>query len=394
MSNISQFFKGDTRKKNRKIFAGNQTVIWTAPSQTSEVDVHVWGGGGNGSTSASAKFAGGGGGYTSNTFVVGAGTTIGVSVGATAGTSTATITNPIGVSTLTSTGGVPGYDPTPSPTFGYGGSGSYTLHPEEPTAYIFTANGGYSRKTNPETPLQKNNAGGGGAGFIYGPGGNGGQVPSGVPGTYNNTNTPSAAEAGMGGGGIKGHGGWVSRTSSPPDTGEIGAGGGGFMPAYGMAQNPNPSTYDLVNYGGAGIDGRFMGSTIDSDLSASGETCGWFYLEDINGMGGSAGRNQRWAGGSSAPFPSTGSYFAANGLAGGGGGGSPRYHVFQNNNGGPGKGGDGGIFGGGGGGSWNTNASRAGNGGYGGGGGGAGGTENPNPAIAGAGGEGIIIIYY
>ena len=77
MSNISQFFKGDTRKKNRKIFAGNQTVIWTAPSQTSEVDVHVWGGGGNGSTSASAKFAGGGGGYTGNTFVVGAGTTIG-----------------------------------------------------------------------------------------------------------------------------------------------------------------------------------------------------------------------------------------------------------------------------------------------------------------------------
>ena len=31
MSNISQFFKGDTRKKNRKIFVGpGSNVTWTA----------------------------------------------------------------------------------------------------------------------------------------------------------------------------------------------------------------------------------------------------------------------------------------------------------------------------------------------------------------------------
>ena len=315
-------------------------------------------------------------------------------VGATAGTSTATITNPVGVSTLTSTGGQPGYDPTPSPTFGYGGSGSYTLHPEEPTAYIFTANGGYSRKTNPSAPLQKNNAGGGGAGFIYGPGGNSGSVPPSVPTTYNNPNTPAAAEAGMGGGGFRGHGGWVSRTSSPPDTGEIGAGGGGFMPATGNANNPGPTSYDKYSFGGAGIDGRFMGSIMDSDLSAGDATCGWFYLEDINGMGGSAGRDQRWAGGSTSPHPFTQNYFACNGMAGGGGGGAPKNLTYQNSNGGPGKAGHGGIFGGGGGGNWNSIASRAGDGGFGGGGGGAQGTDNPNPAVAGAGGEGIIIIYY
>ena len=118
MSNISQFFKGDTRKKNRKIFAGKQTVVWTAPSQTSEVDVHVWGGGGDGSAHPSAKHGGGGGGYTSNTFVVGAGSTILISVGSTASSSAATITNPVGVSTLTSTGGYPSYNPTPSPIIG------------------------------------------------------------------------------------------------------------------------------------------------------------------------------------------------------------------------------------------------------------------------------------
>ena len=83
MSNISQFFKGDTRKKNRKIFVGpSSNVTWTAPPSTTEVDVHVWGGGGDGHTSSAAKNAGGGGGYVGNTFAVIGGTTVVISCGA------------------------------------------------------------------------------------------------------------------------------------------------------------------------------------------------------------------------------------------------------------------------------------------------------------------------
>ena len=377
MSNISQFFKGDTRKKNRKIFAGAQSVIWTAPSQTSEVDVHVWGGGGHGLALGPGGnlMGGGGGGYTGNTFVVGSGSTIGVSVGGTAGTSTATITNPVGVSTLTSTGGQPGHPSIPAPTRGFGGSGSYTLHPSEPSAFVFTASGGNSPQNyfdspsmSPSNPQNQGSMGGGGAGFIYGPGGNGGSVPpyyapnpqffSPFPVKY--------SQSGTGGGGFRGSGGFSLGYDPPPQQGPGGA-GGGFMPGMSGSQDPPGSSVAL---GGAGISGGRM----PSDQLTNAE---WFYLEDIQGYGGSSGGRT-----------------AGSGLSGGGGAGSPKNLKYNSTN-SQINAGDGGMFGGGGGG---TNSSGGGNGGFAGGGGGGiyNSTQTPGlpTTVSGAGGEGIIIIYY
>ena len=135
-----------------------------------------------------------------------------MSAGATAGTSTAVITNPNGPSTLTATGGVPGGPYSPSPTRGNGGSGSHSLHPAEPTAYVFTASGGHARNSGPEWPAPVRNehapSGGGGAGFIYGPGGNGGYVPNHYGPQYPSIPSQKLA-ASPGGGGIKGNGGFL-----------------------------------------------------------------------------------------------------------------------------------------------------------------------------------------
>jgi|TARA_Y100000022_G_scaffold165591_1_gene149909 hypothetical protein len=393
MSNISQFFKGDTRKKNRKIFIGpSSNVTWTAPPNTSEIDVHVWGGGGHGGGQQSNnafRQGGGGGGYTSNTFVVIGGSTVVVSVGATAGTSTAVITNPVGVSTLTSTGGTPGYPGEPAPNRGNGGSGSHTLHPAEPTAYVFTANGGDGRTSlpaNAPSSVQGGSypSGGGGAGFIYGPGGHGGQIPKSV---YPSPIFPSnyKTHSGTGGGGIRGNGGF-GRAYEPPTNSGVGGGGGGFMDG---GQAGTQTVEGQLALGGAGLDGQKMSNGMDDTMLSVDS---WFYLEDIQGYGGSSGST--WVFNS----PSPGSYpevhYARPGLAGGGGGGAPSddnptalNRVIG--------GGDGGIFGGGGGGSDNSWGGRGGFAGGGGGGRYVNSTDHIGGSnFSGAGGMGIIIIYY
>tara|TARA_Y100000004_G_scaffold74021_1_gene83147 strand:- start:971 stop:2170 length:1200 start_codon:yes stop_codon:yes gene_type:complete len=399
MSNISQFFKGDTRKKNRKIFAGSQSVIWTAPSNTSEVDVHVWGGGGHGysagvSQPAQNRMGGGGGGYTGNTFVVGAGSTIGVSVGGTAGTSTATITNPVGVSTLTSTGGQPGNPSIPAPTRGFGGSGSYTLHPEEPTAFVFTASGGKSPQNyfdspnmSASNPSSQGCMGGGGAGFIYGPGGNGGSVPPHYAPhpTFFPTSPTRYSQSGTGGGGFRGDGGFALAYDPPPQQGPGGA-GGGFMP--GMIGSKDPY-WGAVALGGAGISGARMSiGQQDTNLT----DVEWFYLEDIQGYGGATGGVFGVSPSPDASNPI--SDIARDGLAGGGGGGASRNLQYNQNN-SQVNAGNGGMFGGGGGGTIN---SGGGNGGLAGGGGGGKWSSTQTPGlptnVSGAGGEGVIIIYY
>lgn len=403
MSNISQFFNGDTRKKNRKIFAGNQTVTWTAPPNTTEIDVHVWGGGGHGTSGGSLaqpgqnRMGGGGGGYVSNTFIVVGGTsTVAVSVGATASTSTATITNSNGPSVLTATGGGPGEPGTPAPTRGRGGSGSHSLHPAEPTAYVFTASGGKSYENifdSPSypTPLKNNSPaslGGGGAGFIYGPGGNGGVIPpSYAPSpTFFNPSTNRSSTASPGGGGFKGHGGFALSYDPPFVTGPGGA-GGGFMPG---GIGPLDNFTGAIAMGGAGISGYSMSiGSQDTGL----EQVEWFYLEDIQGYGGSSGGV--W------DYPNHPSPDPANpridtvrdGLAGGGGGGAPANMGYNYNN-SQLVAGNGGWFGGGGGGNPVT---AGGSGGYAGGGGGGrfnSGSAFLPVAVSGAGGEGIIIIYY
>ena len=393
MPNISQFFKGDTRKKNRKIFVGpSSNVTWTAPPSTTEVDVHVWGGGGDGHTSSAAKNAGGGGGYVGNTFAVVGGSTVVISCGAPGGTSTAVVTNPNGPSTLTATGGYPGYSPTPAPNYGVGGSGSHSLHPAEPTAYVFTANGGNSRVTSlKSTPQCTNSAGGGGAGFIYGPGGDSGSVPTNVPDNGQHPTAPG--NQGQGGGGFRGDGGWAGRGQPSFPYKEVGGAGGGFMPADGNGARPEPGAGNGVNFGGAGIDGRYMVYSQLGQSDSGGSD--WFYLEDINGMGGSSGQHMLSVTSSPTGIQYRSEMFANKGLAGGGGAGAqPQMSFGGPGNGGPGKGGDGGIFGGGGGGTGNGTDYRAGNGGLAGGGGGGRGTDHPQPTIAGLGGAGCVILYW
>tara|TARA_B100000085_G_scaffold257255_1_gene258418 strand:- start:83 stop:493 length:411 start_codon:yes stop_codon:yes gene_type:complete len=121
----------------------------------------------------------------------------------------------------------------------------------------------------------------------------------------------------------------------------------------------------------------------------------WFYLEDINGMGGSSGQHMLSVTSSPTGIQYRSEMFANKGLAGGGGAGAqPQMSFGGPGNGGPGKGGDGGIFGGGGGGTGNGTDYRAGNGGLAGGGGGGRGTDHPQPTIAGLGGAGCVILYW
>lgn len=391
MSNISQFFKGDTRKKNRKIFVGpSSNVTWTAPPSTSEIEVHVWGGGGHGGAASPGEGheGGGGGGYVGNTFQVVGGSTVVVSAGAAAGTSTAVITNPNGASTLTATGGVPGGPYAPEPTRGNAGSGSYSLHPAEPTVCVFTASGGVSRNSGPDWPQSQRcyNApsGGGGAGFIYGPGGNGGVVPGYFAPQYPSGLPSSQLRASPGGGGIKGDGGYALAVSPYPFApGGIGGAGGGFM-------NGDHGGLDgcrsQIAFGGAGISGRFM--TKEGTISGNNSVDAWFYLEDIDGIGGSSGSDFKRFGNPSPEYPQV--TYAKNGLAGGGGAGFPSNNNLSVNYGRI-QAGHGGIFGGGGGGGSN---GIGGNGGFGGGGGGGRYSSFGNYSFSGEGGSGIVIIYY
>ena len=241
-----------------------------------------------------------------------------------------------------------------------------------PTDSSFTASGGASIKIE---QADGNGCGGGGAGFIYGNGGNSGERPAAFH-QYPST----AGRGGTGGGGFKGNGGW-SRIPGPVD---CGGAGGGFMPApIGSAGPGSPQSVQPVSYGGAGISGAFQ--SILNGATASAKN--WFHLEDIDGVGGASGQVYRTG------DTSTGNFiYAANpGYAGGGGAGQPRFNEAGNQKGlGPMTAGHGGIFGGGGGG---TMDGGGGNGGYAGGGGG-GSKAIGGPAISGTGGEGIVILYW
>ena len=253
---------------------------------------------------------------------------------------------------------------------------------------VFTANGGSGRTAVPSNgPVSVQDgsypSGGGGAGFIYGPGGNGGQIPKSV---FPSPTFPSNYKtyAGSGGGGIRGNGGF-SRAYNPPANIGVGGGGGGFMDG---GQAGTQSIEGQLALGGAGLDGQQMSNGMDDTMLSVDS---WFYLEDIQGYGGSSGST--WVFNS----PNPGSYpevhYARPGLAGGGGGGAP-----SDNN--PAAlnvvvgGGDGGIFGGGGGGSDNSWGGRGGFAGGGGGGRYVNSTDHIGGDYSGAGGMGIIIIYY
>ena len=76
--------------------------------------------------------------------------------------------------------------------------------------------------------------------------------------------------------------------------------------------------FSQIAFGGAGISGRFMG--YGGELQTDDT---WFYLEDIDGIGGSSGSEFVFTGNPGNPTPQFDApevNYAKNGLAGGGGG--------------------------------------------------------------------------
>jgi hypothetical protein len=384
MSSISQFFKNNDRKKNRKIFAGTQTTTWQVPSNASELEVHVWGGGGNGRAAGGAggtgqeRLGGGGGGYSSHTFVVTDVDSLSITIGSnpnaqedSGGTSTVVVTQPIGTSTLTSTGGKNGQHPSPGTSAG--GSGSISLAGGVPADSSFTACGGISRFAITAPLASTGASGGGGAGFIYGPGGRGGQKPNALyPGCPNS--------AGAGGGGIKGDGGGT--TSAGPQSG--GGGGGGFMSASTSAGAPGAGVPGSFAIGGAGVSGQVQNSMGNASAKE------WFYLDEVDGVGGSSGAVADDGFNPSIFIKES----AFPGFAGGGGGGMPSTVTCNLSGMGPLAAGNGGIFGGGGGGNGSFGITGGAGGYAGGGGGGYASSVDGNTLVSGKGGEGIVILYW
>ena len=253
-----------SKKLNRKIFLGTEpgdgvpvTYNWAAPLETTEVEIHVWGAGGRAVQTSPVNYSGGsGGGYASGVFNFNSSTdslTIEVGTACTAGASGPAgisssyvyVNQPRGTSTLIGGGAIPGVNPG---TPGVVGEGSYILAPGISTARMFTANGGSGG--------EEDIAGGGAAGFIYGPGGAGGAA--------NGTGDDAFAS----GGGIRGDGTGVT-DATPPFGLSVDA--GGFYPA---------------GSGGGGFSGAAGGPPTQS----------WFYLEDIAGDGsaGGAGAGERY----------------------------------------------------------------------------------------------------
>ena len=262
MSNITQFSNQSVKKLNRRIYLGPISATWTAPTITTEVEVHCWGGG----ASSVPISGGGGGGYVSHLYPVVSGQTLLITASGVGGTSTVSCPSQSPISPITATGGI-------GTT---GGSGSYSIAPGISTNKTFASSGGFGG-------VSPTSAGGGGAGFIYGPGGNG----SGAPGS---------------GGGIRGNG-------------AAGGGGGGFLPG-----NLNPlAPGGIAGGGGIGIDGNSM------RVSATP----WFYVEDITGRGGDLPVGSGGAGGAGGggAANSDGGVFGGGGASrdGGwaGGGGNP-----------------------------------------------------------------------
>lgn len=258
-----------TKKLNRKIFLGTEpgdgvpvTYNWTAPSETREIEIHVWGAGGRGlQTPAGEVYGGSGGGYASGVFNFNSSTdslTIEVGTACTAGASGPAgisssyvyLNQPKGTSTLIGGGAIPAVAPNIG---GFVGEGSYNLAPGISTTRMFTANGGAGGQNPPSGNVAVS---GGGAGFIYGPGGNGA-----------GTNSP-ADDVLASGGGIRGNGTSLIDPTPPFGT-SVDA--GGFYPA---------------GQGGGGFSGAAGGPPTQS----------WFYLEDIAGDGsaGGAGAGERY----------------------------------------------------------------------------------------------------
>lgn len=355
MSVVSQFYTTSStqKKQNRRIFIGPASVTWQVPPGVTEVEVHCWGGGGNGVNAAPpapSYNGGGGGGYVTHVYPVSGGTDrLSITVGGQGGTSSVNVPTQGPTSPIAATGGSPGFT-------GAGGGASFSIAPGINTSRTFSANGGDGGRGS---LTYGSGGGGGGAGFIYGPGGPGGDL-------LGDPLVPLGSLTGGSGGGIKGSGfSLISRASS------IGSAGGGFLPA------PATNTY----LGGAGVSGKVNYGITPSPVGAPAvagsfleNSSEWFYLDEIDGRGGSIVYGATQATGPQA-------YIQA-GAGGGGCGGAGGNGSISGQR--------GGIFGGGGGGGSPNGGSGAvgGDGGFAAGGGGA------NGAFAGAGGAGIVIIYW
>lgn len=314
MSNITQFFPGGaagggTGKQNRRIFIGPASFTWPVPPDITEVEVHCWGGGGNGTQFFPGYAGGGGGGYVTHVYPVTSSDIFSITVGGTGGTSSVTVPTQSPTSPISATGGSSLPSVTMTPSGNPGGSGSFTIAPGVSTARTFTANGGSGG--GEDTPSFSSFTGGGGAGFIYGPGGSAGRSVG-----------PGDSTAG---GGIR---------STPTDK----AIGGGF------------------NLDGSGIDGSSK-IMITPPTNTGGNFSvvfdNWFYLHEIKGVGGRGGGTSR-----------------VEGIHGGAGGGGAVASPFGGGNGGifgggaglnqPGPGGSGGYAGGAGGGGGGAGTGGAG----------------------------------
>ena len=225
MSNISQFFKGDSRKKNRKIFHGtnNVAIYWKPPEGVTEVEVHCWGGGGAGQPRSGVSGHGGaGGGYVTHVYPVTPADHFSITVGAQAGTSSVSVPTQSPGSPISATGG----ENANTSSVPIGGSGAYTIAAGVSTARTFKADGG-----NGSAGL----GGGGAAGSPFGNGRNGLYGGGGIGGA-----------ASYGGGGTSGDG----------------------------------NQY----HGGNGKTGVSIASTEFSATSVGNDD--WFYVDEILGAGG------------------------------------------------------------------------------------------------------------
>lgn len=408
MSNITQFFPGGGgsnnaagtplyrgfTKQNRAIFIGPTSVNWTVPQDVTEIEVHCWGGGGNGSTASvfghGGGGGGGGGGYVFHVYPVVKGDILAITVGGQGGTSSVTVPTQSPTNPISATGGSNGtlvsfpVSPQGGPGIAYsgygglGGSGSYTIASGISTAYSITAKGGSGGNTEessyyagyPYAYWYISGAGGGAAGSPYGNGGDGGSVPKNS--LYENT--PGYTKGGGGGaiGGNPGkHGGYGGY--GPPSRGN----GGSIEIAQYFISSPtiqslntidNYKTYNIVGFGTTTINPSKIPPT--NSL--------WFYVGEITGFGAgptpssASGAGSGGGGEYGGPSPTY-----TNGTFLGGGGGSHSYWFIY-----PGgpynqfySGGNGGLCGGGGGGSTTQYSPTSGTG-------------------TGAGGAGVVIIYW
>lgn len=322
----------------RKMFLTPGSTNFIIPANVFLIRALVWGGGGSGRFGNYGK-GGGGGGYTEHYWDCVPGTSLSIVVGA--GGSAATAIgdgNTGGTSSLIDTVA----SVSLSATGGVGGTGIYTGNPGgEGLGGTINFNGGAGGAS---TNLTSGSASGGGAaGSVLGDGGNGGAVV-----------TESTTYANGGGGAIGGHkggnGGAINNYCGS-GAGVHGPGGDGLSIA---SRN-----------GGPGMFPGGQGAAFGTNFYKTAE-CGrgslWWDAWDIDGSGGGSGYTTNIPAG-------------AHGGPGAGGGAGYSY------------GGAGGILGGGGaGGLYGGNGGRAG--------GGGGCTSDASAVSSGAGGDGLVILYW